>query len=125
VDLFLYDLKHMDSSRHEKLTGVPNGLIHSNARLLAGHGAALQIRVPVIPRLNDSRENLQMAAEFCAGLGDAVKLVQLLPYHSMGKSKYVRLGWPYKLNNVEPPDDGFMNEALALFQSHGLPAKLR
>lgn len=124
IDLFLYDLKHMDTHRHQKLTGVPNELILDNARLLAAHGAALQIRVPVIPKLNASEENLHATARFCTELGDAVKLVQLLPYHAMGRSKYTRLGWPYKIKNVDPPDDETMQRVLELFQSYGLPSKL-
>ncbi|MDR0917139.1 MAG: glycyl-radical enzyme activating protein [Oscillospiraceae bacterium] len=124
IDLFLYDLKHMDTVKHKNLTGVGNELILSNARFLAEHGAALQIRVPVIPKLNDGEENLRRAAEFCASLGDAVTLVQLLPYHKSGRMKYERLGWKYKLTNVEPPDDEFMQKALELFQGYGLNAQL-
>ena len=124
VDLFLYDLKHMDSQQHRRLTGVPNELILSNVKLLAAHGGALQIRMPVIPKLNNSRENLVRTAEFCALLGDAVKTVQLLPYHNLGRSKYERIGWEYKIKNIDPPDEDYMNEVLALFLSYGLPAKL-
>ena len=124
VDLFLYDLKHMDSRQHQRLTGVPNELILSNARLLAAHGGALQIRMPVIPKLNNSRENLIRTAEFCTELGEAVKTVQLLPYHNLGRSKYERIGWEYKIKNIDPPDEDSMNEVLELFLSYGLPAKL-
>ena len=124
IDLFLYDLKSMDSQMHKKLTGVGNEQILSNARFLADNGAALQIRVPVIPKLNDKEENLRQAAEFCASLGDAVKLVQLLPYHATGRMKYDRLGLKYKLTNVEPPDEAFMQGALELFKSYGLNCQL-
>jgi pyruvate formate lyase activating enzyme len=125
VDLFLYDLKHMDSKKHERFTAVPNERILANAKLLAENGGALQIRVPVIPKLNADPDNLEKTAAFCASLGDALKLVQLLPYHSMGKSKYVRLGWTYRLKNVDPPEDAFMRRVLTLFTSRGLPAKIR
>lgn len=124
VDLYLYDLKHMDTKHHEKLTGVPNELILENARFLASHGGALQIRFPIIPKLNDSAENLRATAEFCLELGDAVKLVQLLPYHKAGRGKYERLGWKYRLTNVEPPSEDFMQQALELFQGMGLPAQI-
>ncbi len=124
VDLFLYDVKHMDSKRHQALTGVPNELILNNARLLAAHGAKLQIRYPVIPKLNDSRENMKATADFCLSLGEAVTLVQLLPYHKSGRSKYERLDRPYRLTNVEPPPESFMQEALELFVSKGLPAQI-
>jgi pyruvate formate lyase activating enzyme len=124
IDLFLYDIKHMDSQMHKNLTGVGNELILSNARFLAERGGALQIRVPVIPKLTDKQSNLLATAEFCASLGDAVKLVQLLPYHKTGRMKYERIGWTYKLTNVEPPDDEFMQKTLELFQGAGLNCQL-
>ena len=124
VDLFLYDLKHMDSYHHEKLTGVPNELILANARYLASHGSALQVRFPVIPKLNDSPENIAATADFCAELGEAVKLVQLLPYHQAGRMKYERLGRPYRLKNVVPPPEEFMEKALEVFKAKGLPCQI-
>jgi pyruvate formate lyase activating enzyme len=124
IDLFLYDIKHMDSDMHKKLTGVPNEPILENARFLAEHGGTLQIRVPVIPKLTDKETNLRQTAEFCASLGDAVKLVQLLPYHKTGRMKYDRLGWRYRMTNVEPPDDEFMLKTLEMFQSYGLNSQL-
>ena len=124
IDLFLYDIKHMDSTMHKKLTGVGNELILSNARLLARIGASIQVRVPVIPKLSDSEANLRETAEFCVSLGEAVKLVQLLPYHKAGRMKYERLGWPYRLKNVEPPEEEFMMKTLGLFRSYGLNSQL-
>ena len=64
IDLFLYDIKHMDTKMHKKITGVGNEQILKNARFLAEHGAALQIRVPVIPKLTDKRANLRQTASF-------------------------------------------------------------
>lgn len=124
IDLFLYDIKHMDTTMHKKLTGVPNELILLNARFLAEHGGALQIRVPVIPKLTDKEDNLRATAAFCASLGEAVKLVQLLPYHKTGRMKYDRLGWHYQLSNVEPPEEAFMLKALEMFQCYGLNCQL-
>jgi hypothetical protein len=48
TDLFLYDLKHMDSHAHKRMIGVPNELIISNARLIAEQGGKMQIRLPII-----------------------------------------------------------------------------
>ncbi|MDR0862581.1 MAG: glycyl-radical enzyme activating protein [Oscillospiraceae bacterium] len=124
IDLFLYDIKHMDTVMHKNLVGVGNELILDNARFLSSHGGALQIRVPVIPKLTNRETNLRQTAEFCASLGDGVKLVQLLPYHKTGRMKYERLGWRYKLTNVEPPDDAFMERTLEMFQSFGLNCQL-
>ena len=53
TDLVLYDIKHMDTEQSRVLTGVPNERILENARRMAIEGVALQIRMPVIPGLND------------------------------------------------------------------------
>ena len=124
VDLFLYDLKHMDSHHHKMLTGVPNDLIHKNARELAKNGARFQIRYPMIPKLNAGAENVKATAEFCVEIQQGIDVVQLLPYHKLGKMKYDRLGRPYRLTNVEAPSDEFMQESLKLFQSYGLNAMI-
>ena len=55
---------------------------------------------------------------------DGIEVVQLLPYHKFGATKYDRLGIKYKLSNVEPPSDEFMQEALKLFQGMGLNAMI-
>ncbi len=124
IDLFLYDLKHMDSYHHQKLTGVPNELIHENARAIVKAGGRLQVRYPMIPKLNAGAENVKATAEFCKEIEAGIDVVQLLPYHKLGKMKYDRLGWDYRLKNVEPPTDEFMQESLALFQSYGLNAMI-
>jgi pyruvate formate lyase activating enzyme len=123
VDLFLYDLKHMDSERSKKLVGVPNEKIKENALALAKAGARFQIRYPIIPKLNDSLENRKATAEFCVQIKDAIDVIQLLPFHKMGQTKYQRLGKTYRMN-VSPPPQEFMQETLELFQSYGLPAQI-
>ena len=124
VNLFLYDLKHMDTFHHQRLTGVPNELILHNARELVKAGARFQVRFPMIPKLNISPENIRATAEFCREIQEGIDVVQLLPYHKFGSMKYIRLGIPYRLTNVEPPSDEFMKEQLAYFQSCGLPAMI-
>ena len=124
TNLFLYDLKHMDTNRSKRLVGVNNELILENAKRIAKNGGKLQIRVPTIPKLNADLENMTKTAEFCRELGDAVTLVQLLPYHRMGVPKYERIDKKYPLSNVEPPDDGFMQERLEIFKGMGLNVQI-
>jgi len=124
VDLFLYDLKHMDSARSEKLVGVPNKVILENAKLIAENGGKLQIRIPIIPKLNDSEDNLRKTAEFIVNLGSAVVDLQLLPYHKLGSGKYTRIGRSYPLTNVEPTSDETMHQYLEMMLAYGLPAHI-
>ena len=119
VDLFLYDLKHMDSKRLERLAGVPNGSILENAKMIAEKGGKLQIRIPVIPKLNDDERNMRQTAEFCRSLGEAVSSVQLLPFHKLGNAKYTRLGKAPTLKKTEPPSDGYMRELMEMMASYG------
>ena len=121
VDLYLYDLKHMNSARHKQACGTPNEPILANARHIAELGGKLQIRIPLIPLFNDSEENMRATATFCRELRDAVKTVQLLPYHTLGISKYERLQYDKKVFAAEPMSDARAEELAAYFRGEGLP----
>jgi len=120
TDLYLYDLKHMDSKIHEQTVGVPNEPILENARRLAAAGGKFQIRVPVIPQFNDNDENIRRVAEFCAELGnEAVTVVQLLPYHNLGVTKHLRISDEI-VHEAVPPSDEKMQHFKELVASYGL-----
>lgn len=90
-DLFLYDIKAMDSEVHKKYTGVTNGLILENLSTLLKNGACVCVRIPVIPGVNDSEEEMKKIKEFFDANGYPEK-IELLPYHAMGEHKYAALG---------------------------------
>jgi len=116
VDLLLYDIKHMDSAKHKEYTGVPNERIHSNLKKLDELGIPVEIRMPMIPGVNDSIENLSAAAEFLGGIKN-IQRIKLLPYHKLGEGKYERLGMEYKLKDVEPPSKTRMEELTEFVRS--------
>lgn len=89
TDVFLYDIKAADSGVHESLTGVPNGLILDNLRYLDGVGAKTEIRIPLVPGLNDGE--IPAIAEILRPL-ENVTGVRVLPYHDMAAAKYRALG---------------------------------
>jgi pyruvate formate lyase activating enzyme len=91
TDLFLYDLKHMNSEKHKSVVGVRNELILENAQKIAHAGGKMQIRIPLIPQFNDSEEVIKATGWFCSSLGPAVTMIQLLPYHNLGVMKYQRI----------------------------------
>jgi len=124
MDLALYDLKHMDSKQSQAITGVPNELILENAIKMAGAGATLQIRIPVIPGYNDSEKNLRETSEFCVKLGKAVTMVQILPYHRLGLTKYERLQRRYELTDVIAPSTETMEAHKRLIESYGLKVQI-
>lgn len=124
TDLFLYDLKHMDSKKHQDTVGVPNEQILENAQRIARSGGALQVRIPVIPGFNDDEENLRAAGAFLRTLGGAVTAVQLLPYHNMGSTKYERVLRPYLMWDTVPPTEQFMEQCRALLEEYGLTVEI-
>ena len=91
AEIFLIDLKHMDSNLHKLYTGVPNELILHNIRMLANQGAAINIRIPLIEGVNSDDENMRSSAEFLASL-PGVEHVDVLPYHDIAAGKYTKLG---------------------------------
>jgi len=91
TDLFLYDVKCMDPAVHEAYTGVNNARILENLGRILDSGAAVWIRVPVIPSVNDTHENMAQLRDFLSKHKQPGK-IELLPYHSIGISKAHAIG---------------------------------
>lgn len=95
TDLFLVDLKMMDSAAHRRFCGVPNELILSNIRRMARAGHDFLIRIPLIEGVNANEENIRRSAAFLASLPWERRTVHLLPYHAIGSSKHEKRGTVY------------------------------
>jgi pyruvate formate lyase activating enzyme len=119
VDLFLYDLKHLDPDEHVRLTGQGNPLILENARRLAVAGHGLVIRLPLIAGFNDGRHHLEAVAEFTRSL-PGVRRIDLLPYHRLGEPKYHRLGKAYALAGRPALSREAVKQAQELMEAQGL-----
>lgn len=90
TDLFLFDLKHMDTVRHRELTGVHNDVILRNLTRLNGIQAKVRVRFPLIGSVNDHKENVDAMGKFLAEL-DHINDVDLLIYHHLAGAKYRKL----------------------------------
>ena len=123
TDLFLFDLKHTNSEKHKKYTGVSNNLILENLNMLDKMGKNIIIRIPVIPGFNNSKEELEDFKSYINTLKN-VKEVNLLPYHSIGQEKYNRIGKPYKMKGVKEPSEEDMEEAAILMDCCGVKVKI-
>jgi len=124
VDLFLYDLKHMDSIRHREVTGVSNELILENLRRLSAVGAKCSVRIPLIPGINDDERNLVASGKFLASLPQ-LEGVELMAYHDIAQAKYEALGREYALAGTTPPAETDMNNAAEVLRSYGVGVVLR
>lgn len=115
-DLYLYDIKLIDSLMHHKTTGVYNDMIIGNLRKLIKHGKEVIIRVPVIPNHTEDLENLRGIGMLCRELN--INTVHLLPYHSYGEGKYELLGQEYRCSGVKHPLDEAMEKWKLFMQEY-------
>ncbi len=121
VDLFLFDIKHMDNARHKSLTGMGNELIQRNLGIaLETFPEKIRIRIPLMPALNDSEENIAAVAARLKPYG--VRHVDVLPCHFFGSSKYNALGLPQPDVREYAPDE--LHGVLERFAAHGLETEI-
>ena len=125
-ELFLVDLKTMDSEAHRKYTGVPNERILDNIRLLSGLGARYFIRIPLIREVNADPASLDATIRFLTSLPTPPEEVDLLPYHDIGKGKHVRLGTVYNPQAfaLSAPSKEEQDRCVRQFVEAGLTARL-
>jgi pyruvate formate lyase activating enzyme len=119
VDLFLYDVKLIDESRHIKYTSVTNKLILNNLRKLAEAGRHIIVRIPLIPGINDDDENIELYATTLAKF-PSLDGAEVMPYHDIGIAKYEALGMEYKLKDLKPPTDEQVNRVEEKLSNHGV-----
>jgi pyruvate formate lyase activating enzyme len=124
VDLFLYDLKHMESIRHREVTGMPNEVILENLRKLSKREHRIVVRVPLVPGMNDDEKNLVESGKFLASLSH-IEGVELMGYHDIAQAKYEALGREYALVGTKPPAQAGMRHAAEILQQHGLNVVVR
>jgi len=122
TDLFLYDVKLIDSARHKQWTGVANQRILDNLRLLAESGAEINIRIPLVAGVNDDEKNIEQTASLIAGLAGAKKKVNLLPYHNIMANKYLRLGAEFRGAGMGEPSQADLARIIAQFAEQGIEA---
>lgn len=109
VDLFLYDIKNIDSLKHKRGTGVENRLIFENLKRILKQ-KKVWIRRAVIPGFNDSEEEIKKFAHFIAGLDPLPDKISLLPYHKFAEAKYNSTGRDYSFKNISPLSEERIDE---------------
>lgn len=123
TDLFLYDMKCMDDARHTAATGVSNRLILENIVKLSRAGAKIWVRIPVIPTVNNTPDNMWQAAEFLKNL-DGVEKVELLTFHRLGEGKYESIGRTYSAMELLAATKVEMQALAAPFREMNMPTQI-
>lgn len=126
TDLFITDIKQMDDAIHKTYTGVGNQLILENIKKIALSGKPLVVRIPIIPDVNDTEENIDRVGDFLLQeLQNKVVQVQFLRFRRLGEEKYQSLGLPYQMSQVDPVREEFEARIKTLVKrlaDRGIPA---
>ena len=118
-DYLLYDIKLMDPALHHRYCGISNELILANFQTLAASGVTFCTRLPLIPGVTDTEENLSAVAAFLARCG--VKYLEMMPYHALTGSKYALAGREYAPSFDITKEPTPRN---ALFSRYGIEVKV-
>ncbi len=123
-EMFLVDLKLMDSQKHKEFTGVSNEKILSNIRELAKTDCEILFRMPLIKGVNSDELNIIKTSEFINSLeGDRAK-INLLPYHKVAENKLVKLGKADDFIEFEALGDEEISNIISIFKKHGVNASV-
>jgi pyruvate formate lyase activating enzyme len=119
VDLFLLDYKATDPAQHRVLTGIAPDQAHANLLRLLEAGAAVRLRCPLIPGVNDTAAHL--AAIAALGRRFPSLAIDLMPYHDVGETKYDDLARPRPALATHAPSPAETAAWLATLHAAGAP----
>ncbi|EIW9159592.1 radical SAM protein, partial [Klebsiella pneumoniae] len=118
TDLVMLDLKQMNDEIHQNLVGVSNHRTLEFAQYLAKKNINVWIRYVVVPGWSDDDDSAHRLGEFTRDMGNVEK-IELLPYHELGKHKWVAMGEEYKLDGVHPPKKETMERVKGILEQYG------
>lgn len=124
TDLFLYDLKMMDTKMHKRWTNAYNEKILENVKVIASQKIKIIFRIPLIGQINDTEENITLTAQFVAELPGEKRSVHLLPYHNIAQNKYNKLGKPGEFEDLKEPTKASQSRAIEIFSYYGIEASI-
>ncbi|MGO5066857.1 choline TMA-lyase-activating enzyme [Clostridium sporogenes] len=126
VDLFLFDIKNINSDRHRELTGVRNERILENLQELLKNKHNVKIRMPLLKGINDSQDEIEKTMEFLLPYKDYknFKGIDLLPYHKMGVNKYNQLGIEYPIKDDPSLKSEDLDRIEGWIKKYDLPVKV-
>ena len=123
TDLFLFDIKIVDEQSHTKYTGVSNVLVLENLRRLVKKGPGVQIRIPLIPGITDTEENLRAVRSLLSDL-PGINGVSLLPYNRFGEDKRRRFNLDDRLGGLKMQSTVDVESIATDFSTQGYDVKI-
>jgi len=105
MEMVFFDLKIIDKEAHRRYTGAGNELILQNLDTLSRSEVPYVVRVPLVPGVTDSDENLAAMAEVVGRLRPPLR-IDLLPYNPLTGGKYASAGMAFRpgYDESRPPN---------------------
>ncbi len=115
TDLFLLDIKHINSEKCKELVGFSNEKELEFAKYLNSINKLMWIRQVLIPGITDGKEDLLILKELIQSLSNVEK-VEILKYHDMGKFKWEQMGYKYELEDIPNATDEDVKKAKEILE---------
>jgi len=109
---------------HKIYAGVSNKLILENLKKLLELGKKVRIRIPMIPGITFTEENINQTIAYLSGLKFPIEGIDLLPYHNTASHKYERFGLENKLSELKTIRKSDLEEAKLRFEKAGFEVKI-
>lgn len=119
-DLVMLDIKHIDPEKYLELTAQPLQPTLDCAERMVRLNKPMHIRYVLVPGWSDDPDDVAAMADYVAGLGPMVKMVEVLPFHQMGTSKWDQLKLEYKLRDTPTPTPEATEGVRDVFRARGL-----
>lgn len=121
--LMLFDVKFFDEEKHIEYCGVSNKIILENLKALSETKVKINIRIPVIPSVNNDIREMRNICEYIKGYRNIVN-VNLLPYHNLQSEKYKRLNMKYKMPEIPIGEICNIYDIKNIFESYNFKTKI-
>ena len=119
TDMFLYDIKHIDPDEHKRYTGKSNERIVENLRYISSCGKNIEVRIPIIPSVNDKPETMHKIGKLLCEIDTLIR-VRLLPYNNLAGSKYEILGRKNTMPKIKPPSREKLEEISGILKEYDI-----
>lgn len=117
TDILLLDIKHINNDWHKKLTGLKNKTTLKVAKYREETGKTMWLRFVLVPGWTDQEEYLHEWGQYFAEY-KTVELVEIIPFHQMGKHKWDLLNFEYALADVNSPSEEVIQKTLSIFNQY-------
>ena len=114
IDLILLDIKHTEPKEYQEITGRKMEEIEHFIETLNRSNKKVWIRQVIIPDITDTKEYIDNLVNYLTKIKN-IERVDFLPFHRLGREKYLSLGIPYPYEDKNEMDKEKCNRLYKYF----------